>query len=120
MKTTAHHDDRLAKMKFRTVYHLYLTKILKKNRTEDELIKVICWLSGFAPHEIIALNEQDINFEDFFESANLHPNASLISGSICGYKVQEIQNHLTQKIRFLDKLVDELAKGKSLLKILRV
>ena len=119
MKATATHDQRIAKMIFASVYPLYVSKIEKKGRTETELQQVIEWLTGFNSTELSKLIQKKVSFEEFFNNATLHPNASLIKGSICGYKVEEISNPLTQKVRFLDKLVDELAKGKKMDKILR-
>ena len=107
-------------MKFGSVYPLYLTKIEKKGRTKAELNEVITWLTGFKEKQINQLIADKVTFETFFKQAKLNPNATLITGLICGYRVEEITNKLTQKARYLDKLVDELAKGKSLEKILRV
>ena len=119
MKTTISHDNRIAKLTFATVYPLYLTKVQKKGRTEEELIEVIQWLTNFDLNEISAQMNSKNTFEIFFEKAKINPNAKLITGLICGYRVEEIENPLTQKIRYLDKLVDELAKGKKMEKILR-
>ncbi len=119
MKSTSHHDEKIAKMSFCSVYPHYVTKVEKKGRTIAELHEVIEWLCGFNENQIQQFIEEKINFELFFEQANLHPNAKLITGNICGYKVEEIQNPLTQKVRYLDKLVDELAKGKKMEKIMR-
>ena len=113
-------DERIAKMKFSSVYPLYLTKVEKKARTKEELDQVICWLTGFNEKQLMQTIKDQLSFEDFFQKATLHPNANLITGLICGYRVEEIQNPLTQKVRYLDKLVDELAKGKKMEKILRV
>lgn len=114
-----HQDERIAKMKFSSVYPLYLTKVEKKGRTKEELDQVICWLTGFNEKQLTQALQDQLNFEDFFQKAVLHQNASLITGVICGYRVEEIENPLTQKVRYLDKLVDELAKGKKMDKILR-
>jgi hypothetical protein len=119
MKSTSHHDEKIAKMSFSSVYPHYITKVEKKGRTIAELHEVIEWLCGFNEIQLKQFIEEKINFELFFERANLHPNAQLITGNICGYKVEEIQNPLTQQVRYLDKLVDELAKGKKMEKILR-
>lgn len=119
MQPTAKHNERIAAMTFASVYPHYVTKVEKKGRTEDELIQVIEWLTGFDQQKQQQLIDDKVNFERFFEQATLHKNACLITGSICGYKVQEIENELTQKVRYLDKLVDELAKGKKMEKILR-
>jgi hypothetical protein len=119
MTTTAHHDDRMAQMSFGLVYPLYIQKVEKKGRTQEELHQVITWLTGYDDKEIIKHANSEISFEEFFANANINPNAHLITGVICGYRVEEITNLLTQKVRYLDKLVDELAKGKSMDKILR-
>lgn len=119
MTTSTEHDNRMAKMTFASVYPHYLNKIEKKNRTKQELIAVIEWLTGFNESDINHLIEENVSFETFFEKATLNPNAGLITGSICGYRIEEIENPLTQKVRYLDKLVDELAKGRKMEKILR-
>ena len=113
------HDERIAKMSFASVYPLYVAKIEKKGRSKDELHQVIQWLTGFDNKKLQELIKEKVSFETFFHRAELNPNASLITGMICGYRVEEIQNPLTQKVRYLDKLVDELAKGKKMEKILR-
>jgi len=118
-KTTPEHDARMAQMTFASVYPHYVNKVVKKGRTEDELIQVISWLTGFSKPELDDLITQRVTFQRFFEKANLHENASLIKGLICGYRIEEIDNELTRKVRYLDKLVDELAKGKKIEKILR-
>lgn len=110
---------RIANITFASVYPLYLTKVEKKGRTEAELQTVITWLTGYTEKEIRNHIDNKTNFELFFAKAKLHPNAKLITGSICGYKVEEIDHPLTQQVRYLDKLVDELAKGKKMEKILR-
>ncbi len=112
-------NERIAKMKFSSVYPLYLTKIEKKGRTKDELDQVITWLTGFDEDKIQQLIKEVVTFESFFQQATLNPNAHLITGVICGYRVEEIENPLTQQVRYLDKLVDELAKGRKMEKILR-
>tara|TARA_Y100000590_G_scaffold60264_1_gene64148 strand:+ start:789 stop:1148 length:360 start_codon:yes stop_codon:yes gene_type:complete len=119
MKTTLKHDQRMAKMTFASVYPHYVTKIEKKNRTKDELHKVIQWLTGFNLKELKKFIEQNITFETFFEKATLKKNAHLITGMICGYRIEKIKNPITRQVRYLDKLVDELANGKKLEKILR-
>lgn len=119
MNSTAHHDERLAKMSFASVYPHYVTKVEKKGRTREELHQVIMWLTGYDEKKLQQLIAEKATFEDMFEHANLNPNAHLITGVICGYRVEEITNPLTQKVRYLDKLVDELAKGKKMEKILR-
>ena len=112
-------NQRFAKMLFASVYPLYLNKVVRKGRTQDELNQVITWLTGFETAKIEELITEKVTFETFFKHANLHPNASLTTGVICGYRVEEINNPLTQKVRYLDILVDELAKGKSMDKIVR-
>ena len=120
MKTdTSKHDEKIAKMLFSSVYPHYVTKVLKKGRTEEELQTVIKWLTGFSSDEMDYYVQNPVTFEGFFQKATLHPNAQKIQGVICGYRVEDIENPLTQKARYMDKLVDELAKGKSLEKILR-
>lgn len=116
MKT---HDERIAEMTFASVYPHYITKVEKKGRTKAELHQVIEWLTGFDDQQLQAQIDAKYTFEIFFQNATLNPNAHLITGLICGYRVEEIENPLTQKARYLDKLVDELAKGKKLKKILR-
>lgn len=119
MKKTSDHDARFAAMKFASVYPLYIAKVEKKGRTREELHQVIEWLTGFTPKNLEKQIESNATFEQFFERAKLNPNASLITGVICGYRVEEIENPLTQRVRYLDKLVDELAKGRKMEKILR-
>lgn len=119
MKDTSKHDERIAKMTFEVVYPLYLAKVEKKGRTKEELNRVIEWLTGFDERKLDELMKENASFEKFFQKATLNPNAHLITGLICGYRVKEIENPLTQKVRYLDKLVDELAKGKKMEKILR-
>jgi len=119
MNDTTHHDDRIAKMAFATVYPLYVVKVEKKGRTEEELQQVIKWLTGYDKKKLQKLIEEKVSFEKFFKQASLNPNAHLITGLICGYRIEEIKNPLTQQVRWLDKLVDELAKGRKMEKILR-
>jgi hypothetical protein len=119
MEITDTHHQRMAKMTFATVYPLYLTKVEKKGRTKDELNQVIKWLTGFDDTKLQELIKEKVTFETFFQQASLNPNAYLITGLICGYRVEEIENRLTQQVRYLDKLVDELAKGRKMDKILR-
>ncbi|WP_299522451.1 DUF2200 domain-containing protein [Winogradskyella sp.] len=116
---TSHHDDRIAKMSFASVYPHYVTKVEKKNRTKAELHQVIEWLTGYDEKKLNAIIEAKTNFETFFKEAMLNPNAHLIKGVICGYRVEDITNPTTQQTRYLDKLVDELAKGRKMEKILR-
>ena len=120
MSTTSHHDARIAKMIFASVYPHYVTKVEKKGRTKEELNQVITWLTGFNETEIDVLIREKVTFEYFFENATLNSNAQLIRGVICGYRIEEIENPLTQKVRYLDKLVDELARGRKMEKILRM
>lgn len=119
MKTTPEHNARIAKMTFASVYPHYITKVEKKGRTINELHQVIEWLTGFNEKMLQSLIEEKVTFETFFQRANLNPNAHLIKGVICGYRIEEIDNELTQQTRYLDKLVDELAKGRKMEKILR-
>ena len=112
--------QRMARMTFASVYPMYVQKVEKKNRTKAELHEVIEWLTGFDARKLRELIESEVTFEAFFQHASLHPNAQLITGVICGYRVEEIEEPLTRKVRYLDKLVDELAKGRKLEKILRV
>lgn len=119
MKPTPEHNERMAKMTFASVYPLYITKLERKGRTKEELHQVIEWLTGFNEKKLRELIEKKVSFEVFFKNARLNPNAHLITGLICGYRIEEIENPLTRKVRYLDKLVDELAKGKKMEKILR-
>ena len=119
MKTTPEHNDRIAKMKFSSVYPHYLAKVEKKGRTKDELHQVIKWLTGYNQRSLQKQIRDESTFEQFFQGAKLNPNAHLIKGVICGHRVENIENPLTQQVRYLDKLVDELAKGKEMVKILR-
>lgn len=119
MKDTSHHDEKIAKMTFASVYPHYVNKVVNKGRTIEELHTVITWLTGYNDIEIQCCIEEKLTFEQFFEKATIHANASLITGLICGYRVEEIQNRLTQQVRYLDKLIDELAKGKKMEKIIR-
>jgi len=120
MNNANNHDERIAKMTFAAVYPMYIAKVEKKGRTKEELHQVIEWLTGFDEKKLYELIEEKVTFELFFQSATLNPNAHLITGVICGYRVEEIENTLTQQVRYLDKLVDELAKGRKMEKILRV
>lgn len=120
MIPTPEHNDRIAKMTFASVYPHYITKVEKKNRTKDELHQVIEWLTGFDQHKLQKLIAEKATFETFFKEAKLNPNANRITGVICGYRIEEIENPLTKQVRYLDKLVDELAKGKKMEKVLRV
>lgn len=119
MKITPEHNERMAKLDFSDIYPLYLEKVKKKGRTKAELDEVIAWLTGFDKKKIQELSKQKITFKEFFEKANLNPNAHLITGVICGYRIEEIDNELTRKVRYLDKVVDELARGKEVRRVLR-
>lgn len=119
MITTPEHDARMASMTFSSVYPLYVTKVERKGRTKEELHEVITWLTGFDDQKLQELIDEKVTFQDFFAKANLNPNAHLITGLICGYRIEEIETPLTKQVRYLDKLVDELANGKKLEKILR-
>src|ERR1700754_3028736 len=119
MNSSSTHDQRIAKMTFASVYPLYLAKVEKKGRTKEELDQVIQWLTGFDNGKLAKLIKENVTFEIFFQRASVNPNAKLITGVICGYRVEEIENPLTQQVRYLDKLVDELAKGRKMEKILR-
>ena len=120
MNNTNNHDERIAKMTFASVYPHYVVKVEKKGRTKEELHQVIEWLTGYDEKKLQELIEEKVTFEKFFQNATLNHNAHNITGVICGYRVEEIENPLTQQVRYLDKLVDELAKGRKMEKILRV
>jgi hypothetical protein len=120
MNNANNHDERIAKMTFASVYPHYLAKVEKKRRTKEELHQVIEWLTGYDEKKLQELIEEKVTFEKFFQNAALNPNVHLITGVICGYRVEEIENPLTQQVRYLDKLVDELAKGRMMEKIMRV
>jgi hypothetical protein len=113
------HDERIAKLTFASVYPHYVVKVEKKGRSKEELHLVIEWLTGFNEEKMNQLIQDKVTFEEFFQQAELNADAHLITGLICGYRIEEIENPLTQKVRFLDKLVDELAKGRKMEKILR-
>lgn len=119
MKPSDTHNERVAKLTFASVYPHYVTKVEKKGRTVAELHEVITWLTGFDDQKIQDLIDEKVTFETFFQQATLHPNAPLITGMICGYRIEEIENLLTRQMRYLDKLVDELSKGRKMEKILR-
>jgi hypothetical protein len=120
MNNTVSQDERIANMTFASVYPLYLAKVEKKGRSKEELHQVIEWLTGYDEKKLTELKQEQATFETFFQHAKINPNARLITGVICGYRVEEITNRLTQQVRYLDKLVDELAKGRKMEKILRV
>lgn len=120
MNTTDVHNQRIAKMIFGSVYPHYVKKVETKGRTVAELHQVIEWLTGFDTKKLEELIEERVTFETFFERATLNPNAHLITGLICGYRIEDIENTLTKQTRYLDKLIDELAKGRKMEKILRI
>jgi hypothetical protein len=119
MKTTPEHNEKIARMTFASVYPHYITKVERKGRSKEELHKVIEWLTGFDDRKLQELIDEDVTFETFFNRAKLNRNAHLIKGVICGYRIEEIDNPVTRQVRYLDKLVDELAKGRKMEKILR-
>ena len=119
MNTSDKHNARIAKLTFASVYPMYVLKVETKGRTKEELHQVIEWLTGYDEKKLQELIEEKVTFEKFFQRASLNPNAKLITGLICGYRVEEIENPLTQRVRYLDKLIDELAKGRKMQKILR-
>ncbi|KQS92816.1 MULTISPECIES: DUF2200 domain-containing protein [Chryseobacterium] len=119
MKETEKHNEKIAKLIFASVYPHYVTKVESKGRTKEELHQVIEWLTGFNGTKLQEMIDEKVTFETFFDKATLNPDAELITGTICGYKIEEIENPLTKKARYLDKLIDELAKGKKMEKILR-
>ena len=119
MEITQEHNERMAKMTFASVYPHYVTKITKKWRTLEELHQVISWLTWYNQSDIENIIEKNLSFEDFFKDITLHPNAEKITGTICWYRIEDIENPTTRKVRYLDKLVDELAKGRKMEKILR-
>jgi hypothetical protein len=119
MKNSEKTNQRIAKLTFASVYPMYVEKVEKKGRTKKELNQVIEWLTGYDNKQLQALIKENVTFATFFQRATLNPNAHLITGVICGVRVEEIENPLTQQARYLDKLVDELAKGRKMEKILR-
>ena len=119
MSTTPEHDKRIAELTFASIYPHYITKVEGKGRTKDELHDIIHWLTGFTEADLDRLVSEKATFQQFFAQATVHPNAELITGSICGYKIQDIITPLTKQARYLDKIVDELAKGKAIEKIKR-
>ena len=120
MKTTPEHNERIAKMIFASVYPHYIKKVERKGRTKGELHQVIKWLTGYDESRLQKLIDKKVTFEQFFQGATINENARLITGVICGYRIEEITNPLTRQARYLDKLIDELAKGRKMEKILRV
>lgn len=119
MQTTPEHNEQIAKTIFASVYPHYITKVESKGRTKKELHRIIEWLTGYNEKQLKTLIDEKVNFETFFKKAKLNPNAKLITGVICGYRIEEIENTITRQTRYLDKLVDELAKGRKMEKILR-
>jgi hypothetical protein len=119
MKETDQHNERVAKLTFASVFPHYVNKVQRKGKSIEELFQVIQWLTGFNPDDVAKLIQENVTFKTFFDRSNLNPNATLIKGVICGYRIEEIQNELTKKVRYLDKLVDELANGKKMEKIMR-
>ena len=119
MSSTSHHDERIARMTFASVYPHYVAKAEKKGRSRADLHRVIEWLTGFDERAVQQHIADNATFEQFFQTARINPSAHLITGVICGYRVEDIENPLTQQVRYLDKLVDELAKGRDLKTILR-
>lgn len=120
MKESDKHNERIAKLTFASVYPHYVTKVESKGRIKEELHKVIEWLTGFNEEKLQRLIDEKVTFETFFDCAELNPNAELIKGVICGYRIEELENPLTKKARYLDKLVDELAKGKAMENIKKI
>ena len=119
MNTTPEHDARIASLTFASVYPHYVDKVVKKGRTIEEMIEVIEWLTGYTKDQLDTAIAENVTFEEFFRDATLNPNAHLIKGTICGYRIEEIETPLTRQVRYLDKLIDELARGKAMAKILR-
>lgn len=119
MKVTPEHNERVANLIFASVYPHYVNKVEKKGRTKEELHQVIEWLTGYDDKSLQQQIDNRSTFREFFANAQLNPNAHLIKGVICGYRIEEIDNTLTRQSRYLDKLVDELAKGRKMEKILR-
>jgi hypothetical protein len=111
--------DKFRTMSVGKVYPLYVNKVERKGQSREDLDTIIRWLTGYTQIELDAKVDDGVTFEEFFAAATLHPNAKMITGVICGVRVEEIEDILIQKVRYLDKLVDELAKGKPLEKILR-
>ena len=118
MSPTPQHE-RVAKMTFALIYPLYVDKVVKKGRSEEELLKVLRWLTGYTKAQINKHIRQESTIETFFKEAKLNPKASLIKGVVCGHRVEETKHPLMKKVRYMDKLVDELARGKKMESILR-
>ena len=119
MKATTEHDQKIAKITFAAIYPCYITKVERKGRTKKELNQIINWLTGFDEEKLQELINEEVTFETFFERAKLNPKAQMITGVICGYRIEELENPLTRQVRYLDKLVDELAQGRKMETILR-
>lgn len=119
MKATPEHDQKIAKLTFTAVYPCYITKVERKGRTKKELNQIINWLTGFDEEKLQELINEEVTFKTFFERAKLNPKAQMITGVICGYRIEELGNPLTRQVRYLDKLVDELAQGRKMETILR-
>ena len=119
MEPTPEHHQRIAKMTWTSVYPCYVTKVQRKGRSMNELHQVLEWLTGFDKEELVHMIDENITLKEFFDRARLHPNASMIKGVICGYRIENLDNTLTRNVRYMDKLVDELAKGRKMEKILR-
>lgn len=119
MKVTQAYEDRIANMTFASIYPHYINKVERKGRTIEELHQVIEWLTGYDINKINEMVDSKASFKTFFESAAINPNAHLIKGVICGYRIEEIEFPITRQVRYLDKLVDEIAKGRKMDKILR-
>ncbi len=121
MKVTAEKNEKVAKMIFASIYPLYLNRLVKNGRTEEELKQVIEWLTGYDENKLQELIEKKVTFETFFQEANIHPNAHLIKGVVCGYRIEEIEDkfEVYKKCRYMEKLIDELARGRKMEKILR-
>ena len=119
MTTTPEHDQKIAKLIFASVYPLYIKKVEAKGRTKEEVNQVTEWLTGFNNKKLQQLIQDKVTFEEFFKQATINPNAHLITGMICGYRIEDIETPLTKQTRYMDKLIDELAKGRKMEKILR-
>ena len=119
MKVTPEHNAKIAKIIFASVYPYYIKKVENKGRTKEELHKIIKWLTGYNEKKLQELIDKKVTLQEFYKKATINPKAKLITGVICGYRVEEIENPLTRKVRYLDKLIDELAKGKTMDQILR-
>jgi hypothetical protein len=119
MITTPEHDERIANMSFASVYPHYLAKLERKGSSKQALHTAIAWLTGYNDEQLQRLIDEKATFKTFFAHAHLHPNAHRITGAICGYRIEDIETPLTKQVRYLDKLVDELAKGRPMEKVLR-